>query len=244
MPSKPIYTCYRTIWRSHFGEIPKDENGRSYEIHHIDGDRTNNSIENLQCLSIEEHYELHLKQGDYAACLLISDRYNISPEEKSKLARLQQLTRIANGTHHLVNNPSIGQVTVKDANGKTFRVSVDDERYQSGELVGVRKGLKGQNKGRTDLVSVIDKDGNTKKVSKEEFRANPDLRHPMKGRVSVVDKDGNTFTVEREDPRYICGELVGVTKTMKRTCPHCKKTGTPGAMARWHFGNCKHKKGD
>jgi hypothetical protein len=53
---------YRKIWITLKGEIPKDEFGRSYEIHHIDGNRKNNSIDNLMCVSIEEHYEIHNKQ--------------------------------------------------------------------------------------------------------------------------------------------------------------------------------------
>ena len=34
----------------------------------------------------------------------------------------------------------------------------------------------------------------------------------MNGRANVKDKDGNTFSVFKDDPRYLSGELVGVTK--------------------------------
>jgi len=67
---------YRKIWQEANGPIPKDEQGRSYEIHHIDGNRTNNSLENLTCISISEHYEIHLRQKDYAAAALIAERAN------------------------------------------------------------------------------------------------------------------------------------------------------------------------
>ena len=50
--------------------------------------------------------------------------------------------------------------TVKDKNGNTLSVSVNDPRYLSGELVGVMKGL----------VSVKDKDGNKMVVSKNDPR--------------------------------------------------------------------------
>ena len=53
---------YRKLWEDIHGKIPKDENGRTYDIHHIDGNRKNNSIDNLICLSIEDHYKIHLKQ--------------------------------------------------------------------------------------------------------------------------------------------------------------------------------------
>lgn len=65
---------YRKLWEQHFGPIPVDKRGRSYEIHHIDGNRKNNSLENLKCLSIEEHLEIHRQQGDEIACHAISLR--------------------------------------------------------------------------------------------------------------------------------------------------------------------------
>lgn len=53
---------YRQIWEKTYGPIPTDDTGRKYEIHHIDGNKKNNSIENLKCISIEEHYKIHLNQ--------------------------------------------------------------------------------------------------------------------------------------------------------------------------------------
>ena len=50
---------YREKWEKVNGPIPVDEHGRPYDIHHVDGNRRNNTIENLQCVSIEEHYEIH-----------------------------------------------------------------------------------------------------------------------------------------------------------------------------------------
>jgi hypothetical protein len=78
---------YRKIWENNFGPIPKDNDGRPYEIHHIDGNRTNNSIENLECLSIQEHYEKHYKNGDYGACVLIARRMNLPPEYLSEIQK-------------------------------------------------------------------------------------------------------------------------------------------------------------
>ena len=57
---------YRKIYEDHYGKIPKDVNGVSYDIHHIDGDYTNNDINNLIAISIKEHYEIHFQQGDWA----------------------------------------------------------------------------------------------------------------------------------------------------------------------------------
>lgn len=81
---------YRKLWEKHNGKIPKDEYGRSYDIHHIDGDRNNNDIENLLCVSIEEHYEIHRKRyeenktiKDLASARILSGRLNKKVEEIS-----------------------------------------------------------------------------------------------------------------------------------------------------------------
>lgn len=51
---------YRNIWKKHNGrKIPK-----GYHIHHVDGDRTNDSPDNLICVSSEEHLRLHEAMGD------------------------------------------------------------------------------------------------------------------------------------------------------------------------------------
>lgn len=91
---------YRKIYEQHYGPIPKDRNGRSYEIHHIDGDHNNNDITNLKCVTIEEHYAIHYSQGDWAACLIMSDRMKISPEEKSVLSKKTQQELVDAGKHH------------------------------------------------------------------------------------------------------------------------------------------------
>jgi hypothetical protein len=76
---------HRQLWIKTFGPIPKDINGRSLEIHHIDGNHSNNIIENLQLVTIEEHYKIHESQGDYSACALISKRMNLPPDHSSKI---------------------------------------------------------------------------------------------------------------------------------------------------------------
>ena len=50
---KPV-TLARRIYKKYHGAIPD-----GYEIHHIDGDRFNDSPENLVAVSHEEHVKLH-----------------------------------------------------------------------------------------------------------------------------------------------------------------------------------------
>ena len=97
--SKP----HRKIYEQAYGPIPIDEFGRTYEVHHIDGNHSNNDLKNLTAVSIQEHYNIHYSQGDWAACLLMSDRMNLSTEEKSRTAsingKIQSSKRVAAGTH-------------------------------------------------------------------------------------------------------------------------------------------------
>ena len=83
---------YRKVWEKINGPIPKDDLGRSYEIHHIDGNRKNNDISNLACVSIEEHYRIHLNQEDYQAACMIAERLNLQAHELDKIYRLNKTT--------------------------------------------------------------------------------------------------------------------------------------------------------
>jgi len=93
-------TNYRKIYESHFGSIPTDEFGRSYEIHHIDGNHSNNDINNLKAVTIQDHYDLHYQQGDYQACVAIAIRMRLTPDVISSLASLANKSKVVNGTHH------------------------------------------------------------------------------------------------------------------------------------------------
>lgn len=76
---------HRKIWKTYYGKIPKDKDGRSYEIHHKDGNRKNNSIDNLMCVTIKEHYDIHISQGDWGAATLIAKRMNLPSDYISKI---------------------------------------------------------------------------------------------------------------------------------------------------------------
>src|ERR1035437_2140732 len=91
---------YRKIYESHYGPIPKDDIGRTYDIHHLDKNRDNNSPDNLQALSIKDHYDIHYTQENWAACRLIAIKMKKSPEEVSRLASLAARKQVADGTHH------------------------------------------------------------------------------------------------------------------------------------------------
>lgn len=108
---------YRKIYQEHFGSIPKEPNGRSYEIHHIDGNSSNNDPSNLKAVTIQEHYEIHRSQGDWAACLLVSKRLKLSPIEISEISRKNAKKQFENGTHPFLN-PEIRKKSI--VNGTTI----------------------------------------------------------------------------------------------------------------------------
>ena len=115
---------YRKIYRDHCGPIPRDKDGRSYEIHHIDGNSSNNDITNLKCVSIQEHYEIHKSQGDHAACLIMSDRMKISVEEKTCLAKLANTGE---------NNPMYGTIWITNGvDNKKIRDTVIPKGWRQG----------------------------------------------------------------------------------------------------------------
>jgi hypothetical protein len=90
---------YRKIYESHYGSIPVEKNGRTYHIHHIDGNHSNNDPSNLKAVTIQEHYDIHYAQGDWAACHRLAAIMQYSPEEVSELARKNVNEQIRNGKH-------------------------------------------------------------------------------------------------------------------------------------------------
>lgn len=53
---------HRTVWEYHNGAIPK-----GYHVHHIDEDRSNNNIDNLELIPASEHLSRHSSRADRKA---------------------------------------------------------------------------------------------------------------------------------------------------------------------------------
>ena len=114
---------YRKIWESVNGIIPTDENDISYQIHHKDGNPQNNNIDNLMCVSVKEHYEIHLKQGDFAAAnalkhfWLHSKEFGWSHSDETKLKISESLK--SNGYTHSDETRKLIALNNKGMLGKT-----------------------------------------------------------------------------------------------------------------------------
>lgn len=86
---------YRKIYEQNYGPIPVDTEGRTYEIHHKDGNRNNNDPENLIALSIQDHYNTHYKQHDWEECFAIAIRMETDYQTLCDLAK----KRFESGNH-------------------------------------------------------------------------------------------------------------------------------------------------
>lgn len=119
---------------------------------------------------------------------------------------------------------SINTVMVKNIySNETFRCHKSDIRLQTGELVGITKGM----------VVVKDKDNNHLYVSIDDERYKngelvsvlkgnkhskeilEKLSEKRKGKIAVKDKQYNYFLVDITDPRYLNNELVSISKNRK-----------------------------
>lgn len=139
---------YRKIYENHYGTIPKDNDGRKYEIHHIDGNKQNNNPTNLKCVSIQEHYDIHFSQGDWSACFMMADRMKLSTQEKSILSSKAQRFRVEQGTHHFL-----------------FRTAEDFTPEWKANISAAKKGKPTWNKGilRTEEEKAKMREGHSKR---------------------------------------------------------------------------------
>ena len=125
---------HRLIYQKHFGPIPVDEFGRTYDVHHLDGNRKNNDPSNLKVVSLQEHYDIHFKQGDWMACQRILKRMNNDPIQKSALLSKANKKRVADGTHNFLVSEK--RKLIDEGRSATWEITFPD-----GTVV-VRKNLK------------------------------------------------------------------------------------------------------
>jgi hypothetical protein len=123
---------YRQIYKECYGDIPMDDQGRTFDIHHIDGNRKNNDPKNLVALSLEEHYDVHYRQGDFQACHRIAGRFDNSKELLSELASKFNAIKVANRTHHFLG----GEISRKN---NARRVEEGTHNFLDGDWASERE---------------------------------------------------------------------------------------------------------
>jgi len=78
---------YRKNYRKTYEQFYQCSLLPGIDIHHIDGDHSNNNPANLKAVTLEEHYEIHRSQKEYYAAYLIGRRMKIKPEDWEQMAR-------------------------------------------------------------------------------------------------------------------------------------------------------------
>jgi hypothetical protein len=88
---------YRKIWEEHNQAclLP------NIHLHHIDGNRQNNDPSNLIPVTIEEHYEIHLKQGDFRACSILEKNWITGGHSKLRSIMGEEVYREWQRSHPL-----------------------------------------------------------------------------------------------------------------------------------------------
>ena len=223
---------YRKIWENAFGKIPLDDHGRRMEIHHIDGDRSNNDLSNLQLLTIDDHYKIHYDQGDWAACQSILNRMKISPEEKSKTCSELAKKRILEGTHHFLDPEFIKADSIrKSVNrrgknhplyGKKMSKTTKDKQSEAHKKL-VAKGIhplqQDNHRNRMREISLTKIQEGTHSFQQEDTRNKIKETHTL----LLKEKKHPFNSINRIDPNKIM-----------IFCDHCNKQVPKPAFNRFH----------
>lgn len=205
---------YRKLWESHNGPIPKDKDGRSYEIHHIDGDHNHNVIENLKLVTIQEHYDVHYNQGDYGACLAIIMRMNVPVADakklQSKLSKAVAAKRIAEGTHNFSSELS---------------KRVQQERIENGTH---------NFQGEQGSLNAVQRNKKLVELGKHPWAGERGSEHNKKVAADRMKNGTHNFQGDNHPTKKL-----PIVK-----CDYCEVVGKQNLMKRYHFDNCKHRKSD
>lgn len=201
---------YRKIYEQHYGPIPTEKDGRKYEIHHIDGNHSNNDPSNLIAVTFEEHYDIHYAQGDWHACVLMAKQRGKSVEEISRLNSLAQKKRVSLGTHNFLGGK-------KQKQNNQRRVANGTHQFLDGSM-----SRKVQNKRVKDGTHHFVLKVSCVCCKEENTLANYNRNHKE-----------NCSGPKKPKLPYIH------TSCTKISCLGCKKIITPINFKRWHGENCK-----
>lgn len=236
MSKKHAYSSYHiTLYEKHFGPRPIDNKGRKYHIHHIDGNHENNDLSNLQAVSAEEHYHIHLKQNDFAAALYLSQFLDLSGDEIKNLARQSALKRVEDGTHNFLGDKNPARIKLKLGTHHWSGPDANQKRINDGTHNFL--GDKNPNKDRIANGThnfLGDQNPNKNRIANGTHNFLGD-KNPNHQRI----KNGtHHFGKEFTKKLFETGKHIN-TKIFQ--CPYCEKTGKGPVMKRHHFEKCKLK---
>lgn len=239
---------YRKIYENHYGPIPKDSNGRSYDIHHIDSNRKNNNPSNLKSVSIQEHYDIHYAQEEWTACILIALRLDLTPKEISDLAREFNHRRVKNGTHPFVGG---------EIQRRTHR-----EKLLDGTHHMLQENNQSRQRVNNNTHNLLKRPDGTSTTSDRVIAGTHNWLGPENNLKNI--KNGTHPFVKRFDGTSLSSDRVkngthhwlggdAVQKQIEKgthpsfkqiSCIFCKKTSAVGMFTRWHGNKCRYKTSD
>jgi hypothetical protein len=223
-------SIYRKIYEQSHGPIPK-----GYHIHHKDGNHANNHIDNLQCVSPEEHYRIHESQGDYGACwaLYRTGHLNISQEERSRISKLLQEKKVEEGNHNFLKlntSERAREINLRRVENGTHNF-LGGEFQRETQLKKVRNGthhfLDGEVQRKRQLERV---QNGSHPFLTDEHRENCSKR--IKSRY-----ENGMHPIQTGNHHFIKNN----PSKIKKVCPHCNKEAGGSNYKRWHGDNCKMK---
>ena len=263
------YNKYQKIWVEYHGtDIPKDEKGRSYHIHHKDRNRENNNIDNLECIPVLEHYKLHYEAGEWNSCLIMTkylDNDEVSAEERSKLASLGAKY----GEDSVFNRPDIRAKNIANMkerieNGTFHLQSGEIQRRTASKLVAEGKFVFQREDMKQKAGQRLSEHGlewypPEKRSEDQRRRVENGTHHLLSGEIQR--KTNAKLVAEGKHPfqklltceycgtegrgagfRYNHGDYCRDNPDNKRiVCPHCGTSCDPANFERYHGDKCRWK---
>lgn len=242
---------YRKIYEAHCGPIPKDSVGRTYDIHHIDGNRKNNDPTNLRAVTINEHYDIHYSQGDFSACMLLAPRIKLTGSEISELAKKNARKLVENGTHLFVGDSNPVYRQLKEGTHLFLDKNWQKEKAARQIEAGTNVLLGGeiQRKANSDRINAgthnfLGPDLNRRRVAAGTHHFlgdnNPSVRKVKLGTHHFLGPKCNQDRVKNGTHNFVGPNS---PSQVDWTCPHCGKHGKgKGNYTRAHGDNCKNNK--
>ena len=250
---------YRKIYEELHGPIPVDANGRTYEIHHVDGNHSNDNISNLKLVSIQEHYDIHYQQEDWGACQAIQMRMDKSPQEiseecsrlakkaiqngdrpwlSSEYARARELKKVENGTHSWMGE--VGSAMSSERNLRRVKEGLNPFAGEQGSRLSKQvqriRVENGTHPFAGEAGSRHSTELNKRLLAEGRHSSqNPAVLKNLSEKQLERSKLGiNNFQLQVKNGEH--------PSTKAWNCVHCGKNGIGlGNYARWHGDNCKIK---
>lgn len=133
LPGRKYAYEHRLVWQRHHGPIPK-----GFHVHHINGNRKDNSLENLELLPSSEHHRHHFKEQGATA----EHKKRAADNVKKAWAKMPMLTLrcvVCSTEFHKRQHLTLGSAKYcsKQCSGKDYYKNVAKARLiASGALKG------------------------------------------------------------------------------------------------------------